>query len=96
MKKIWKVLGGIAAGIAGLFYLLFQTAKAQRNTARRERDQVKAHAKATQTVRETEQAVNSKANEVRQRNEQARQKRNETSKSDRRRGRFGTADRLRD
>ena len=95
INRIKMALGGALAGLAGLFWLLFQRRIAQRDDAIKQRNQARSAKEAMQAAKEVEKVVMRKQHEQIKHNEEARQKRRKQSPDDRFTGRVNF-DRLRD
>lgn len=94
MKKVWRWLAtGLGVLVAGLLLAVRFLAQEKRNADIRARD-AERNVEAVREAKNVNQRAAQAGREQRQENQEREQERLATPKEDRRRGNFGTADRL--
>ena len=93
--KLWAI--GLVTGLAGFFYIMSESRKSQRDKARTQRDIAKRNTETLKVINEQSASISNKLNEARHRNAEVDQDEQSKTKTQRRRGSFGSyVDRMRD
>ena len=93
--KLWAI--GLVTGLAGFFYIMSESRKSQRDKARTQRDIAKRNTETLKVINEQSASISIKLNEARHRIAEVDQDEQSKTKTQRRRGSFGSyVDRMRD